>query len=168
MARDFEGLFTQLADGDNRFAEMVSQVTASLTGFSERMSRLGETLASTDLPGRGPEPTGPGRPDLGLASGDDGTAPGRTPLDVGVPGQGLGATGLDRLFAGLSDGNAGAGLGETPPWVQNASPDPSSTRQDDRIAADNLRANQQSAQALEELVRNGVKLRDPPPAVYGE
>jgi len=38
----------------------------------------------------------------------------------------------------------------------------------ERLAADNLRANQQTARAIEDLLRDGIRLRDPPPAVYGE
>ncbi len=42
------------------------------------------------------------------------------------------------------------------------------SRDDDRLALETLRAAQRTAQAVEEIARHGVRLRDPPPAVWAE
>lgn len=38
----------------------------------------------------------------------------------------------------------------------------------DRLALETLRAGQRTAQAVEEIARHGVRLREPPPAVWAE
>ncbi len=44
----------------------------------------------------------------------------------------------------------------------------SSPRGDERLAAENLRANQETARAVEEIAQHGVRLRELPPAVWAE
>ena len=69
---------------------------------------------------------------------------------------------------GLDGAAPAGGLGLSPRAAQATAPGAPLSRDQDKVAADNARANQQTAKAVEELLRGGIKLRDVPPAVYSE
>ena len=130
MADDFDERLSELADGENRLAELFRQVTLSLDALVEKTRRLGDVFDAIAPVGRSP----------GLAAA---ALPGAHPA------------------ASAASGSSSAGMQAT---VRN----PATQRGQDRTAVDNARANQRTAQAVEELVRNGIKLHDFPPAIYGE
>lgn len=122
MASDFEDLFDDLADGENRLGELVRRVRASLS----------ETLARAERLAGGFQP-----------------------------------------FAATGSLAERRRTGDFAPRAPIVSPDaaprnagPGASR--DAVATANARANEQTARAVEELVRHGIRLRDVPPAVYAE
>jgi len=83
------------------------------------------------------------------------------------PGAGWGPGSPAWAQPGLQDAPAD-GLGASRGARHPAAADTSPGRDQDQVAAENVKANQQTAKAVEEILRNGVKLQDLPPAVWGE
>ena len=87
---------------------------------------------------------------------------------VAPPGAGWRPGGSAWPRPGLEDAAGAGGLGSSQGGVPTTAAGTPLGRDQDKVAADNARANQQTAKAIEEILRNGIKLQDVPPAVYSE